>query len=249
MGTSFGGIKDAARLMFIDPATNKPVLYYPYANSLQIQISSESVSAQAGGSDKITWAYGKKGTATLSCAVVPLKMLAMFLGATETTNATVGKPYIDAGVLTGTSYALQDTPKAGSLTVFLCETDNKTIISELSATGGAPSDSQYSISGNTITVSAGNSGKNLLCYYVKDLTGKSKFEIKSTVFSGGYRIEGITSMKMEDGTVKAYKLTLPVATPTPNGDLTFSASQPSEFSLTLDLTSDSSDRLIVLEEI
>lgn len=249
MSTSFGGIKDAAKLMFVDPATNKPVLYYPYANSLQIQISSESVAAQAGGSDKIKWAFGKTGTATLSCAVVPLKMLAMFLGATETSNTTVGKPYVDAGALSGTSYTLQDTPKSGSLTVFLCENDNKTIISELTATASAPSDTQYSITGTTITVSAGNSGKNLLCYYVKDLTGKNRFEVKGNVFSGGYRIEGITSMKMEDGSVKAYKLTLPVATPTPNGDLTFSASQPSEFSLTLDLTPDANDRLVVLEEI
>lgn len=74
------GIKDMSDIFLIDKATGLPALSIPYANSANLDVTSEAVTAKVRGTDEITWDSNKNATFNISSEVFEMGYLAMQLG-------------------------------------------------------------------------------------------------------------------------------------------------------------------------
>jgi hypothetical protein len=234
------GVKNCAKLAFYKKSTGALAAYFPFGNSMTISVTGEKVEATAQGTTIITWASDRKATMALETQTISSKLLAIILGAVEETVASGTLAVFDSGK-TGSSsptYSLSETPSTGTLSVFLTEADGATVKTELTAVASSPDDTQYSISGKVITVSANNANKNILAIYAKDGTNIDKMTIKGDVFAEAYRIVGVGKVKGVDGVERFQEINIPSATSQSNVDFTYSASDASNFSFTFDLAAD-----------
>lgn len=245
---TFGGIKDSANVTFYDPATGKPVLYYPYANSFQLNVSSETAEAMARGVSKIKWSHSKSGSLTLTAQVIPIKLLGMILGSVDT-KETAKVSRVEVKTVTSTKITLTDAPNAGTMSVFLCGDDNKTLLEEI--TVGTPTSNplEYSVSSKDITFNTTQNGKKVIVFYVIDKADTSVMKVKGTVFGKPVKIVATSTIRLENGVDKPVQITLPVATPQATADINFQSDTPSDFSFSYDLSADANDDMIIIEDI
>jgi hypothetical protein len=234
------GVKDCAKLAFYKKSDNSLFAYFPFGNSMNIGITGDKVEALANGTTIITWQANRKGTVQIDTQVISPKLLAIVLGATNSTEASGTIAQFETGKI-GTSaptFTLAETPSTATLSVFLTESDGATVKSELTAIGSAPTAAQYSISGKVITVHADNAGKNILCIYAKDGTNIDKTVIKSNEFAQAFKIVGLGTVKGVDGVEHLQEINIPNATAQSNADFTYSSTDASNFSFTFDLAQD-----------
>lgn len=234
------GIKDCAKLAFYKKSDGKLFAYFPFGNSMTIGVTGDKVEAMANGSTIITWQANRKATAQIDTQVISPKLLAIVLGATSETQATGNMVQFETGkVETSTpTFTLKETPSTATLSVFLTESDGATVISELTAIGSAPTDTQYSITDKVITLSSANAGKNILCIYAKDGVNIEKTTIKANEFSQAFRIVGLGKVKGVDGVERLQQIDIPSATAQSNADFQYSSDSASNFSFTFDLAAD-----------
>lgn len=236
----FYGIKNACKLAFYKKSDGSLAAYFPFGNSMSINVTGDKVEANAQGTTIITWAANRKATMSLDTQTVSSKLLTIVLGAIETTEPTGTMTQFETGKI-GTSsptFTLKETPSAGTLSVFLTEDDGATVISELTATVSAPDETKYSITNKVITCASANSGKNILCIYAKDGTNLDKITIKADEFAQAYSIKALGLVKTVAGVEKLQEINIPNATAQTNADFTYSASDASNFSFTFDLAAD-----------
>jgi len=234
------GVKNACKLLFRKKADNSIFAYFPFGNSMSINVTGDKVEANAQGTTIITWAANRKATMSLETQVISSKLLTIILGATATTEETGTMAQFETGKFgaSSTTFTIQKTPSVGTMSVFLTESDGATIISELTAIESAPTAAQYSISGKVITTNAANVGKPVLVVYAEDGTNLDKMTIKADEFSSAYQITAIGLVKGVDGVERLQEINIPSATAQTNADFTYSASDASNFNFTFDLAAD-----------
>lgn len=234
------GIKNCCKLAFYKKSTGALAAYFPFGNSLSINITGDSVEALANGSTIITWQANRKAQASLESQTISPKLLTIVLGATNTTLANGTMVQFESGK-TGSfspTYTLAESVSTGTLSVFLTEADGATVISELTSVASNPDVTQYSISGKEITVNASNANKNILCIYAKDGTNIDKITISANQFSEAYKIVGLGVVRGVDGVDRLQEVNIPSATAQSNVDFTYSSENPSSFRFTFDLAAD-----------
>lgn len=233
------GVKNCCKLCFYEKVNNTLFAYFPFGNSMTISVTGDKVEATANGSTIITWQANRKGTLQVESQIISPKLLTIILGATNTTEASGTMAQYESGVTSTTStFSLAATPSTSTLSLFLTEADGATVISELTSVGSAPSDTQYSISGKDITVSAGNASKNILAIYAKDGVNLDLVTIKANEFSQAFKIVGLGLVKGVDKVERLQEITIPSATAQSNIDYSFSSADASNFSFTFDLEAD-----------
>jgi hypothetical protein len=233
------GCKSVAKLAFYSKVDNSLFAYFPFGNSMTLSVTGDNVEALANGTTIINWQANRKSTLQLESQVISQKLLTIILGATNSTVASGTMAQYESGVTSTTStFTLAATPSTSTLSLFLTEADGATVISELTSVGSAPSDTQYSISGKDITVSAGNASKNILAIYAKDGTNIDLVTIKANEFSQAFKITGIGIIKAVDGVEHIQEINIPSATAQSSMDFTYSSDTPSSFSFTFDLAAD-----------
>lgn len=234
------GVKNMAKLAFYSKDDDKLFAYFPFGNSMTVSITGDKVEALANGTTIITWAANRKATAQIDTQVISPKLLAIVLGATNSTEASGTIAQFETGKI-GTvapTFTLAEDVSVGTLSVFLTESDGATVKSELSVVASAPTAAQYSISGKVITVHSDNAGKNILCIYAKDGTNIDKTVIKADEFSKAFKIVGLGEVTGVDGVRHLQEINIPSATSQTNADFTYSSADASSFSFTFDLAAD-----------
>ncbi len=234
------GVKNACKMAFYKKSDGSLAAYFPFGNSMSINVTGDSVEAQAQGSTIITWASNRRATATINTQTISSRLMAIVLGATTTTESSGNIIRFQTGKI-GTSsatFTLDDTPATSTLSVFITEDDGATVKSELTSIGSNPSETQYSITDKVITVNSAHAGKPILCIYGKAGTNIEKVTVSADKFAEAYEIKALGLVKTVNGEEKLQEIHIPNATAQTNADFTYDASNPSDFSFTFDLASD-----------
>lgn len=234
------GIKNCAKLAFYGKSDGLLKAYFPFGNSLKISVSGDKAEATANGSTVITWQANRKATAELTTMVVNPKILAIILGASETSGAGTMARFETFTVDSATgTVTLSETPSTGTLSVMIVDSDGATVKSELTLEAGASAtDTTYKITGKILTFSTNNKGKNVLCIYAKDETALTTTTIKSTEFAQAYKIVGLGTVKGVDGVERLQMINIPNTTASSSADFTYDASNPASFTFTFDISED-----------
>lgn len=228
--------REVCDLTFLDYATQKPVLYMDYANTNTVGLTGESVFAYGGkGHPKRVGFNGDRGgTISFETQIATMELYAMVTGGVLKSAAK----FLMREELTATSsgISLSDTPVDGSVTVFPAESDcvDSASINDISVSG-------KDVSGASIT----EDSKYIAYYMVNKTDGVQSFKLQSTSFPKEVTIHGYTTVRMEDGTDRAFRMICYKALPQPTLDLSFSNSgDPSTYTITFDLEADGNKDLI-----
>lgn len=234
------GVKNACKLAFYKKSDGSLAAYFPFGNSISINVTGDKAEATAQGTTIITWASNRKATATIETQTISSRLLAIVLGATSSVESTGHIIQFQSGKIGSSSptFTLNDTPASATLSVFLVEDDGATVKSELTVVGSTPSESQYSITNKVITVNAAHADKPILCVYGKEGTNIEKVTIAADKFAEAYQIKALGLVKTVNGTEKLQEINIPNATAQTNADFTYDASNPSNFSFVFDLAAD-----------
>lgn len=235
------GVYGPSKLCFYDLQTGKLAMYFPSANSFGFNLTGESKEILEAGSPALIFQGNRKGTVKLDTQIISAKLLSIMLGAVETNEANGNFAQYETYKVDGTTatVSLANAPATGTLSVFILENDGRTVKSELTVAAGAtPTSTEYKISGQTITFEATNKNKPVLCTYAKAGTNITKIAIKSDVYAKPYKIVALGQVRQLSGTDALVEITVPQATAQSNIDLTYSSSDPSSFSFTMDLGKD-----------
>ncbi len=178
-------ISDAANLTLKENSTKNIVLYTPYANTTNMEFSSEQVYAMAKGSRAVRFDYNKTGQLVCELEVFDLKWISILLGGAWATGAVeIAKR--EVLTVSGTNtVTLASTPTTGSLAVFKLKADNLSHDVEQTAGTPASNPNEYSISTDTITFNSTSCPENtkVVVYYLVDSEATAEtIEIKSTDF-------------------------------------------------------------------
>ena len=234
------GVKNMAKLAFYSKDDNKLYAYFPFGNSMTVSITGDKVEALANGTTIITWQANRKGSVSIDTQVISPKLLAIILGAANSTEASGTMAQFETGKI-GTSaptFTLKESVSVGTLSVFLTESDGATVKTELTVAAGVPTAAEYSIAGKVITTHADNAGKNILCIYAKDGVNIDKTVIKANEFAKAFRVVALGEVTGVDGVSHLQEINIPSFTAQSNADFTYSSTDASNFTFTGDLSAD-----------
>lgn len=169
-------------------------LYSPYANTFNLNITSDTDYAMANGSRAVRFDSNKQGSIEMEFDVFEIKLLAILFGMTDTTGSTnVFAREVEEAP--GTTITLGDTPLADSVSVYILEADKVGHASEI-VDGDPTNVGEYSIAGSTITLNATDGAKNIVVYYTKaSAADVVKWELSANDFPVGYTLDFVTTTK------------------------------------------------------
>ena len=236
-------IKDAGDLIFSDPTTGEVAMILDYANSFEISLSADTEYATAKGQNRISFEKAKEGSLSISTQMGDASMFAMILGS-EVVKTTSDVHIVDKFTIAENQITLSQDPKEDSICILL--TDERKLIK----IGELATETEATLEGREITFASTHNGKNVKVYYLKSGTNVNKITVKANSSSKAYKLTAICEGKLDVNNDKQMlELILPKVKPKSNITFGFNADAPSEFSIELDLLSDSNDTLLEYNEI
>lgn len=237
------GLKDSCNTFVYDRSTGKPFLYADYLNEATISITGEAVFAKAKGINKISFEGAKTGTFKMATEIFEFKYLALVLGGKLSKgNADIAKRYVNK-IDSEKKITLPDRAKAGSISVFKLDKDNKTLLEEVAV---MPAISE--VGGKTVltwsTGSIPTSADILGVFYLKEVTNATKINISDAVNSQSFKIRGITAIRNEFGEDELFQFTIFNCKPQVNAEITLSAENVASFEATFDILLDENNDLV-----
>lgn len=231
--TSFAN-RDVNNLNFVTYKTQKPFLYFPFANVTTTDLTGEAVYAYGGqGHPKRVGFNGDRGgTIKIDTQMQSAKLYSLITGADITKTANWLKRV--EVVATGSGITLADTPINKSVNVYDINDDCGTPLTVV-------------VKGSTITGEAIKADTEYVVYYQVVLTDVQNISIKSTTFPKAFIIYGDTWDKTADDEIIAQKMIAYKAQPQNNFTVTHSNNgDPATISITCDLMSDGKNNLLDL---
>ena len=230
--------REVCDLIFVDYATKKPFLNLDFANVSTTELTGESVFAYGGkGHPKRVQFSGERGgTITIETQIQTVKLWQLVTGGEINSSAKFITRVEKTVGADGKSVTLDDTPAAGTVTVFKYNDDCGT---ELECT----------TADKTVTLTTALSeGERVIVYYMKEVSeGVQRISIKSTSFPKNFTVYGDTVMKTENDEILPYRLTAYKAAPQSNMSLSFSNNgDPGSITITCDLMADSDNNILDL---
>lgn len=246
------GIKNASKLQFRNKATGAYDLWLPWANSITLEATGESVSALQQGEEAITWNNPKKGTLTVSTQVVNMSTLALMLGSTGIKTKDIEVFKREVKVLTATdvtngTITLADTPNAfTSVGVATLLKDGASYDKVFTVVDGTvvptPATGQVSLSGKVLTFNSADivAGMKLAIMYFVDKTAQKVFSVTSSSDSASYEVYGnVVAKALSDKSKTFMQLQVFDATVEQSIKIDLSATQASTFEIKMKVVGDS----------
>lgn len=237
MSTTNFASRDVCDLVFLDYASQEPILYMDYANTTTAGLTGESVFAYGGhGHPKRVGFNGDRGgTISFESQIATMELYALVTGGTLTSVAKFLKREELTAAADG--LALADEPVADTVSVYPLDKDcDKTAkiadiqvtSTKVSATSGITQGQKYAV-----------------YYMVNKDSGVKSFKLKSTSFPKEVTIHGFTNIRGEDGVDHDFRMICYKALPQPTFELNFSNNgDPSTYTVTFDLEADGDKDLI-----
>jgi hypothetical protein len=230
--------REVCDLIFVDYATKKPFLNLDFANVSTTELTGESTFAYggAGHPKRVQFAGERGGTLTIETQIQTVKPWQLITGGELHSSAKFIKRVETAVDEDGTEITLEDTPIAGSVTVYAADDD-------------CGMELEHTVTGSTVTLSsAPTAGASVVVYYMKEVSaGVQRVSVKSTSFPKAFTVYGDTVMKTENDELLPYRFTAYKAAPQGNMSLSYSNSgDPGSITITCDLLADGDDNILDL---
>lgn len=239
------GIKSVGTTKLHDSVTDKAVLKIPQANSISLEVKSDSVEAKENGMTAITWSKTKEGTVKLSTETISFAQLSLMCGAKEGLVLNTASSNYDSSetfkVTTDGSLevALTDTPVAGTaLSAHLLTSDGE-LAKELTATIKGSETKTYTITDADLKI-----GDEVEVNYIKALTAGKCYEFKVGAKSDGkpYRLTSEVICTFKNGKLGMGLLNIPRVKANENLTLSLDAENPSKFDIEFKVLADLSKK-------
>ena len=246
------GIKDSANLQIISNATSKPLLYIDYAKTSTIDFTSEQVYAYNKSVKAIRWDKNREGTFKTDMEIYEKKVIALLFGTAITSKTiSVAKREVLSVAAGGTGAELSATPKSGSLSIFILDSDLHTHGVEQTVGTPATTENKYSIANNTeLTFNAttfASAGK-VVVYYLLDGT-HATFTVDNVSFPGGYTIYADAALRGTNQVDTYVQYQLPNVKPKSNVSLTMDSDNVTKLSIEWDIFPDSAGNMMHYVEV
>lgn len=239
------GIKDAGDLTFTNLTTNEPELYIGYANSVQIDLTSDTVYAYAKGAKAVSWDKPLEGTMKISVDLMSFDLMGFIMGSKLSEKATefyqretFKLKSADEEVTLGASAS---EIKDGTICVYELGADKNSQGAELSTATYAE---------GKVTMTGGLEGVTYVVYYMTTKTAKTFMIEAESTLSAFYKLNMITAGKAwADGGKVPMEIEFLKVSPQRALSLTFSAEEPSSFEVNLDILADGEGNLFEIKNI
>lgn len=226
--------REVCDLTILDYATQKPILYFPYANTNSTELTSSTVYAYGGKGRPARVGFNgeKGGTFTIETQMQSFQLYSFITGGNLQSNAKLIKRE-ELKANSDGKLTLSDTPVAGTVNVFAAVDDCGTPV--------ACTVSDKEVSGDGVTADA-----DYIVYYVREITsGVQRINIKSTTFPKAVTIYADTYDKTEDEEILPYHLVVYKGQPEANIQLSNSnEGDPSSITITVQLMADKDHNMI-----
>ena len=239
------GIKDAGDLTFTNLTTNEPELYIGYANSVQIDLTSDTVYAYAKGAKAVSWDKPLEGTMKISVDLMSFDLMGFIMGSKLSEKATE--------FYQRETFKLKSADEEVTLGASASEIKDGTIcVYELGADknsqGAALETAAYA--DGKVTMTGGLEGKTYVVYYMTTKTAKTFMIEAESTLSAFYKLNMITAGKAwADGGKVPMEIEFLKVSPQRALSLTFSAEEPSSFEVNLDILADGEGNLFEIKNI
>lgn len=206
------GIKDSANFTIIKKGAGmgKPLIYADYSTQSSNEWSADSVYAMSKSTRAIRWDYNKQSTLKATLEVFDLKWLSLLTGSDFVSGVTSTLKRDVLEVNATNKVTLKATPKTGSLSIFLLDTDNLSHLTEQTLGTPATNVNEYSVAtGTEITFNATTAPEKtkVVCYYLADTTATAqKMVIKANAFPFNVEVYSDTMIRDTDGLDKFVQL-------------------------------------------
>lgn len=239
------GIKDAGDLTFTNLTTNEPELYIGYANSVQIDLTSDTVYAYAKGAKAVSWDKPLEGTMKISVDLMSFDLMGFIMGSKLSEKATE--------FYQRETFKLKSADEEVTLGASASEIKDGTIcVYELGAdknSQGAALETAAYAEGK-VTMTGGLEGKTYVVYYMTTKTAKTFMIEAESTLSAFYKLNMITAGKAwADGGKVPMEIEFLKVSPQRALSLTFSAEEPSSFEVNLDILADGEGNLFEIKNI
>ena len=239
------GIKDAGDLTFTNLTTNEPELYIGYANSVQIDLTSDTVYAYAKGAKAVSWDKPLEGTMKISVDLMSFDLMGFIMGSKLSEKATE--------FYQRETFKLKSADEEVTLSASASEIKDDTIcVYELGADknsqGAALTTATYA--DGKVTMTGGLEGVTYVVYYMTTKTAKTFMVAAESTLSAFYKLNMITAGKAwADGGKVPMEIEFLKVAPQRALSLTFSAEEPSSFEVNLDILADGEGNLFEIKNI
>ena len=239
------GIKDAGDLTFTNLTTNEPELYIGYANSVQIDLTSDTVYAYAKGAKAVSWDKPLEGTMKISVDLMSFDLMGFIMGSKLSEKATE--------FYQRETFKLKSADEEVTLGASASEIKEDTVcVYELGAdknSQGAALETAAYAEGK-VTMTGGLEGKTYVVYYMTTKTAKTFMVEAESTLSAFYKLNMITAGKAwADGGKVPMEIEFLKVSPQRALSLTFSAEEPSSFEVNLDILADGEGNLFEIKNI
>ena len=239
------GIKDAGDLTFTNLTTNEPELYIGYANSVQIDLTSDTVYAYAKGAKAVSWDKPLEGTMKISVDLMSFDLMGFIMGSKLSEKATE--------FYQRETFKLKTADEEVTLSASASEIKDDTVcVYEL----GADKNSQgaaletVTYADGKVTMTGGLEGVTYVVYYMTTKTAKTFMIEAESTLSAFYKLNMITAGKAwADGGKVPMEIEFLKVSPQRALSLTFSAEEPSSFEVNLDILADGEGNLFEIKNI
>lgn len=239
------GIKDAGDLTFTNLTTNEPELYIGYANSVQIDLTSDTVYAYAKGAKAVSWDKPLEGTMKISVDLMSFDLMGFIMGSKLSEKATE--------FYQRETFKLKSADEEVTLSASASEIKDDTVcVYELGADknsqGAALTTATYA--DGKVTMTGGLEGVTYVVYYMTTKTAKTFMVAAESTLSAFYKLNMITAGKAwADGGKVPMEIEFLKVAPQRALSLTFSAEEPSSFEVNLDILADGEGNLFEIKNI
>lgn len=239
------GIKDAGDLTFTNLTTNEPELYIGYANSVQIDLTSDTVYAYAKGAKAVSWDKPLEGTMKISVDLMSFDLMGFIMGSKLSEKATE--------FYQRETFKLKSADEEVTLSASASEIKEDTVcVYELGADknsqGAALTTATYA--DGKVTMTGGLEGVTYVVYYMTTKTAKTFMVAAESTLSAFYKLNMITAGKAwADGGKVPMEIEFLKVAPQRALSLTFSAEEPSSFEVNLDILADGEGNLFEIKNI
>lgn len=239
------GIKDAGDLTFTNLTTNEPELYIGYANSVQIDLTSDTVYAYAKGAKAVSWDKPLEGTMKISVDLMSFDLMGFIMGSKLSEKVTE--------FYQRETFKLKSADEEVTLGASASEIKEDTVcVYELGADknsqGAALSTATYAE--GKVTMTGGLEGVTYVVYYMTTKTAKTFMIEAESTLSAFYKLNMITAGKAwADGGKVPMEIEFLKVSPQRALSLTFSAEEPSSFEVNLDILADGEGNLFEIKNI
>lgn len=239
------GIKDAGDLTFTNLTTNEPELYIGYANSVQIDLTSDTVYAYAKGAKAVSWDKPLEGTMKISVDLMSFDLMGFIMGSKLSEKATE--------FYQRETFKLKSADEEITLGASASEIKEDTVcVYELGAdknSQGAALETAAYAEGK-VTMTGGLEGVTYVVYYMTTKTAKTFMVEAESTLSAFYKLNMITAGKAwADGGKVPMEIEFLKVSPQRALSLTFSAEEPSSFEVNLDILADGEGKLFEIKNI